>query len=865
MQRRFVFLFISGLTACVSQGRQPHVAIPSCPDLDHAYAFRIEDTKPLVGPEALGGRGDFMLRNAHVGVVIQAPEHAKTYYPYGGTLIDAVAFKNCKQSAPEMFGELGFVFAKVDIQHFDRSLFRYFRGVSAEILNDGKNGSAAILRVHGVDDRFWLLELDLLRDAIKKNHPKQLSEPFGLDVDIDYILQPNAHVVTVVLQFHKTKASSLPLGAGIALFLAPQTKSQYFSDVGLSFGGRTLDANVPWFVNYADQGAYAFTLHHTNMATTQIGGVNIFLNIGDILHLSSADKTPTSKMTMFLSVGDQDPNSAVKYLQSYNPEPLFQIKHEIVAFFGHVFDAQRKTAVARAKIDVQMQNAFGNWRTLDSFLTTANGQFSGQMADFHKPYRLLVTAPGRQPYGPVNVTLKDKQTVLMAPHGQIKHRIRDAAGRDMPAKISLYQNNKLVHTFYPQRGHGDLEVPPGRYEVSVTRGYEYQPFERTLTIPDNGEAELNAVLKRVVNTTGYLAVDAHAHGDLSPDSAVSTAARLATEVAEGVEVVVSTEHEAVADWSLAITPQLKPWIKTVIGQEVTATLPEHTSAFPLKPDPHAPRGGPVAWQGLDLDGIFLAERARGAQIVTLNHPRNYLRLIKWDPILGATLDDPTLLGLPKDAALWSWNLDAIEIMNGPNSPFDGLLFDAWVSGFNIGHSITGLGTGDAHDLDGAGKARTYVASPTDDPQRFKDIDLVRALQQGRAVASTGAFARVKIDKATLGDLTVATDGAVTMHVHVEALPQVDVSRLQIFVNCDAAASMPTTAPHQVIKFDDFIPLHLTQDAYIIVVGFGDKPMPRGLFTVDPQVPRFITNPIYVDVDHNGVFDAPGPKKCAYNF
>ena len=42
-------------------------------------------------------------------------------------------------------------------------------------------------------------------------------------------------------------------------------------------------------------------------------------------------------------------------------------------------------------------------------------------------------------------------------------------------------------------------------------------------------------------------------------------------------------------------------------------------------------------------------------------------------------------------------------------------------------------------------------------------------------------------------------------------------------------------------------------------------MPRGLRTYDAtRVPRVTTNPIYVDVDGNGAFDAPGGKTCTYD-
>jgi hypothetical protein len=51
--------------------------------------------------------------------------------------------------------------------------------------------------------------------------------------------------------------------------------------------------------------------------------------------------------------------------------------------------------------------------------------------------------------------------------------------------------------------------------------------------------------------------------------------------------------------------------------------------------------------------------------------------------------------------------------------------------------------------------------------------------------------------------------------------------------------------------------------------FGHKPFARVTVRFrtprpDPvRVPRFTTNPVFVDVDGNGAFDAPGDKTCSY--
>ena len=64
--------------------------------------------------------------------------------------------------------------------------------------------------------------------------------------------------------------------------------------------------------------------------------------------------------------------------------------------------------------------------------------------------------------------------------------------------------------------------------------------------------------------------------------------------------------------------------------------------------------------------------------------------------------------------------------------------------------------------------------------------------------------------------------------------------------------------------DTFQVSGLTQDAHIVVMGFGADWLPLGMPQFNPtKVPRFTTNAIYVDYNDNGVFDPPGAHTCNY--
>ena len=110
-------------------------------------------------------------------------------------------------------------------------------------------------------------------------------------------------------------------------------------------------------------------------------------------------------------------------------------------------------------------------------------------------------------------------------------------------------------------------------------------------MPDGGSVELEVSLDHVVDTSGWISSDTHVHSAPSPDSRSRPRTRLLDAAAAGLEVIVNTNHEAIID--------LEPWREAteaatgstmITGQEVTASMPEHTTMYPVEPD-GTERGG----------------------------------------------------------------------------------------------------------------------------------------------------------------------------------------------------------------------------------------------------------------------------------
>ncbi|MFN7143825.1 MAG: hypothetical protein ACK4YP_08630, partial [Myxococcota bacterium] len=191
----------------------------------------------------------------------------------------------------------------------------------------------------------------------------------------------------------------------------------------------------------------------------------------------------------------------------------------------------------------------------------------------------------------------------------------------------------------------------------------------------------------------------------------------------------------------------------------------------------------------------------------------------------------------------------------------GALYD-WLAFHNLGYRVTAVGVTDVHGMGTPGTPRTYVAVADDTPGGFAADDLADATLAGAAQVSAGAFARVSVDGAGPGETVTVADGEATLALRVEALPEIDVTRVEVLVDCDAYASVAATAPGEVVKLDTTVPLTVTGDHYVVVLALGEGAMPRGIEDYDAtRVPRVVVNPVFVDGDGDGVWTPPGPRTC----
>jgi hypothetical protein len=513
-------------------------------------------------------------------------------------------------------------------------------------------------------------------------------------------------------------------------------------------------------------------------------------------------------------------------------------------------------------------------------------------------------------------------TLRLPPTGRFRAAVADSAGGPLPSRVIIIGIDPSPHS-YRLSGDGfdplapgvtqiadttdgafDFQLEPGDYDAVFTRGPEYSSAVLSFTVEAGGTVDLEATLFRVVDTTGYLSGDFHVHAQAGPDSTVPNEARVANMVAEGVEILVSTDHAFITDYRPTIDALgVGQWLATIPGQEVTTFDYGHFNLFPLPFNPEKPNNGAIDWVGLPPDRI--ASRVLGADppgVIQLNHPRaipapgatgNYFTAIdiqfdETGPRTGSGALDPLTVRLNAGDDLLSTRFVAVEVMTWLN--VQGL--SDWTNFLNAGIRFTATGNSDTHTtrVESSGWPRNFVYVGHDDPAELAVSELVDALHQGRNTVSFGPFVTLSALGADgviaeIGD-TVAPDdeGNVTITVRVQAPTWVTFDRVVIYdggtgtevAGGDVVPERVSTGEAEGADRYDFSLEHVAtpeEDTWFIAIVSGSESLfpeipynesDRETLTIEqlrngdveePATAFAITNPIWVDADDNGEIDA----------
>lgn len=428
-----------------------------------------------------------------------------------------------------------------------------------------------------------------------------------------------------------------------------------------------------------------------------------------------------------------------------------------------------------------------------------------------------------------------------------------------------------------------VALSPGRYTLTAVRGPEFDVVVREIVLSDPGERlpVPPFQLTRVASLPGWVSADLHVHAEASDDSAVPNAARLRHFAAEGVRVLVATDHDNVPDYRQALRETgLGGEIMVVTGVEITSSAPSaeapwsigHHNAWPVTRQAEAHRGGAPASQKRSVADLYAGLRARGdVDFVQLNHPSGsdlddgaYFTHLAvagkgYDAALPISAQPNRALLTPAADGTRALDFDAMEVMNGRPRAYYLRARRDWYSLLRQGFPRTGTANSDSHGPDElAGYPRNYVWLGEDAPT---PAALNRALRAGRSFGTNGPLLLdFQVNGAGMGELASAPDGQLAVRYEVVAAPWVPLDEIRMLVNGEVVHRSPTRSGTQRLRVRGDAFVTLEAGAPLDADPANWARIHPGLYTerVAPgHLPAAFSNPIYVDVDGDARFTPPG--------
>jgi hypothetical protein len=855
------FACVLGMGILVACGPAPAPVHATGGNLEGARALLLTSEGPwMVHELAVARPGDLLLENAFVRFYIAGADPREASLPYAGRIIDAGL-----AASPERadFDGVEEIVPLVNISPLVEA--------RVTVASDGSDGASARVVVQGrleaVPDAFSLVgaQPEPLPAAVRVTHTYSLGPedraleirtrvengdraahavkigdlatfaddeaeafclPGGFDLDSD------AHELELIGSAHEKQALGYALfgdGAPLTLFEQSTVRDQVGgNDTGL------------WGYHVAD------TLLEPGGVLEGVRYLTVGSDVASLLANASPASVSTSRARGGVTSGGQALGGAR------------------VSFFR---DAELRDFVTQA-----LSDAVGGFEAAlppGDYFAVATGRGDGE----------LVAAPGvvhelAEGYLPSPVTAltvpidgEARLNLELGAAARVRLTVRDTEGAPLPAKVTLIAEDERVAPIriagervpYPAQGirqlvwtaSGDAEpsLEPGAYTVIASHGPDYElDVRRGVVLEPGASNALELVLQRVLEHDGWVMIDSHLHGVFSQHGEASGVERAVTAAAEGLDVMVATDHNYVGDYRPAtVRAGLAQRLLAVPGVELT-TRSGHHCVWPLTPDPMRSRGGAV-YDVTSIEQSYEAYRAAGATVFTVAHGAGYFANAGYDPTTG-TVSRP-------ERFIWGFN--AMELHNGKGWGGGAELVPIFASLINHGHRIAPVAASDSHTRAfEAGVGRTYVrlGDAAVDP-----ASVAAAVTELHTVASTGPFVALDAAGAGPGD-TVALDatGGVTLKIAVRAPSWQPIERVHLYENgverqlWDASTTPAVSLrADKALWFEHELRLTPAADSWYSIEVAGNADLAPVIVDSHPWA---YTAPLFVDADGDGQFTPP---------
>ena len=689
-----------------------------------------------------------------------------------------------------------------------------------ELIDDGSGGGDAVVRVSGPDTLMMFIAATI----------GNLAPSINTNLVTEYRLSPGSTALEVVTWIEKADAQRTVVRMG-DLVAGGDTTEGWLPDHGFSIP--PVSTTIPFFASVGESHSIGIAAEGLSIQPLTLPEIDIpfgNLTAGSGL-LCPGD---TAAFRRWITVGAGDTVSLRERLSDHLPptervEVTFESRGAAVQF-------EVRTEEGDA-VDVIRVNG-----TLTTTLPAGDYEAWSMNSPAEEPPPTAFSVPG--------------EPIVFEPPEVGEVEIFVVADGD-PVSAQLTFSGPVTREAFATLGVGRVQLPPGTYDYWVWRGIEYSVETGTVDVEVGETARFDVELERELDTRGWVGGDLHQHGTPSPDSAVSLADRVRSNLAAGVEFIAPTDHDAVGDYRGAMRDLgLADELFLLQGEELSPGQ-GHINLFPRRYDRQTPFAGgiPLGSRGEDgrelefpTSGEYVTmAREAGVRFVQLNHPRGTLAHFSstgYDPVLGPDANDDEN---------WFDDFDAVEVYNTPGTFCVGL--QDWFSLLNHGRRVTGTGTSDTHDFDLiAGWPRTYVAVGHESPQRLNAETLLSGLRNLEASVSGGIFIELGGGLSPGQSVAARPDGSVTVRVRIAAPSWVAVDELNVFVNGVLERTIPIDSPRgELLDRTDRLDFEFEVDSHLVFVAHSDTL----LEVVAPgERPFGFTNPLFVDVDGGG-WSAPG--------
>ena len=240
---------------------------------------------------------------------------------------------------------------------------------------------------------------------------------------------------------------------------------------------------------------------------------------------------------------------------------------------------------------------------------------------------------------------------------------------------------------FTSSGTGKIDLPPGEYEVILSRGPHYSVHRETIAIEPRVMTRVEGTIRRLVDKQDWVAVDTHVHTTHSMDSGTPVWNRVAGFLAEDMDFISTTDHDWLTRLEYLIEDMgFSHMLGSHVGAEITTQEYGHYVAYPLRfkawedddgPDSEAdgdvgrerlPSNGALQWRGSPPQEIIDNARTLGIGdipvVITIPHPYDYFDFYELDsetlePEEGLLAVINTLL----EEENFTGDFDAMELVN----------------------------------------------------------------------------------------------------------------------------------------------------------------------------------------------------------